>query len=464
MTDSSDGQSKQSMETMETQNIELQPNVTKNKLSYDNALYDSQHSGPYIVHLMSVNTRLEIGIRHPLSISRKLYADKSSNINELKPIGRNLIKITFKDGKSANKFLKHPILQQNNWKAYIPYYAVYSIGVIKGVDADITEEEIKTDIECNAKIVHVRRIYYHNKQAQQTTYESPNTHSKNNSFQQKTPSRTVVITFKSQYLPRDCRLYYLNFPIETYIPPLKQCYGGCYRFGHLKKNCKSKSNKCLNCGGEHNAKQCQEQTCCINCKKDHNAIHKECPERLRQIRMNEYMIIHKTSYNEAAQQFTSKTGFNQIAQQYNDQRQHMEYTAKQQLSNDIKVYDETKQKATVDNSWHLIDNTNKAKRKREDIMQNNLDIDRIHLEENFDEKQNEQNENTQNKQQLETIWKPSIIKSPKLKLSNPNKNEQISEQKVEDIFKLLQTYIITMKNPTKESIRPFITKVLDILK
>ncbi|XP_045539737.1 uncharacterized protein LOC123722314 [Papilio machaon] len=71
--------------------------------------------------------------------------------------------------------------------------------------------------------------------------------------------------------------------------PLIQC-STCLGYGHPKRFCKDKEEKCSHCGGSHKRSECEEwknksePTCC-NCKQakvnnhNHNAFSQECPIR-----------------------------------------------------------------------------------------------------------------------------------------------------------------------------------------
>ncbi|KAJ8684142.1 hypothetical protein QAD02_019934 [Eretmocerus hayati] len=60
------------------------------------------------------------------------------------------------------------------------------------------------------------------------------------------PTKTVQITFRGQYMPPRVTLYKITMNTEIYYPQVRQCYR-CYNFGHLKVNCESALELCQRC-------------------------------------------------------------------------------------------------------------------------------------------------------------------------------------------------------------------------
>ncbi|CAL1682492.1 unnamed protein product [Lasius platythorax] len=68
--------------------------------------------------------------------------------------------------------------------------------------------------------------------------------SNDNKFFRYLSSKTGSVTFDGQRLPKNfSHVIYEMFP---YVSRVSQCYS-CFRFGHVKANCKS-SARCANCG------------------------------------------------------------------------------------------------------------------------------------------------------------------------------------------------------------------------
>jgi hypothetical protein len=209
--------------------------------------YRDYHQGPYFVHISSTNS---VGRQHPLKLGKLLFTNNIQGIEDFQPIGRNLVKVTFRTGKDANEFLKNPLLTKHNWQGYIPNYQVTRKGVIRDVEPNMPEEEILTHLKSTLPVVHVRRIYKTIRlgenarnangipQAKHTSTNSElnsatdKTNPQNNLT--KVPTSTVVVTFDGNILPQSCKLYFYHLPVHTYIPQVKQCTN-CQHYGHFRK-------------------------------------------------------------------------------------------------------------------------------------------------------------------------------------------------------------------------------------
>ena len=82
-------------------------------------------------------------------------------------------------------------------------------------------------------------------------------------------SKSIKIVCRTS-LPREISIYSYVSKISAYILPVRQC-DKCYRYGHVKSNCRS-NRKCLKCGGEHigedaefEADACMYAIKCANC-------------------------------------------------------------------------------------------------------------------------------------------------------------------------------------------------------
>ena len=132
------------------------------------------------------------GRPHPMTIGKLLFARNISGLKRFDFVGKSLVILTFDTGLTANEFLRHPLLAEQRWQAYIPSFALHTLGVIKHVSIDVTPEDIIRDIRCSAQVLHVRRLH------------------RNLADGTKQPTETVVVTFNQQVLPPDCFLYFLH--------------------------------------------------------------------------------------------------------------------------------------------------------------------------------------------------------------------------------------------------------------
>lgn len=85
----------------------------------------------------------------------------------------------------------------------------------------------------------------------------------------------LIITTEGKELRNKLGIYndLIFLKIRPYVEPVKQCYN-CFRFGHLKANCRS-STCCINCADIAHG-QCSKEESCRNCKEKHRSTNKKC--------------------------------------------------------------------------------------------------------------------------------------------------------------------------------------------
>lgn len=108
-------------------------------------------------------------------------------------------------------------------------------------------------------------------------------------------SKTISLTFKGQHLPTSVFLFRIRYAVTPFVSKTSLCYS-CFRFGHLKVQCKSHP-RCLHCGKETHGKNTpcpkeKESPYCINCKGSHRAISLQCPTYLFHKKIRE-LAAHK---------------------------------------------------------------------------------------------------------------------------------------------------------------------------
>ncbi|CAF4919458.1 unnamed protein product [Pieris macdunnoughi] len=252
--------------------------------------YEAYDIGPFVVHAQKVSLDTDIPSLHPVQFGYFLKKNSFKNIinGSIKRIGRNRISLSFSDHKCANEFINNPCLARNNYKALIPSFNVTRMGLVRGVPAEWSPEEILDNISLpvgSGGIIKIRRLNYK---------------VRNSSPPEWKPSQTIVITFDGQTLPKHVFVCYNALPVELYAYPTIQCYS-CCRFGHTKSNCNSRP-RCYKCGQDHTGDTCNIQddaaTCCL-CSGLHFATNRKCPEYERQTKIKLYMAQRCVSYAEA---------------------------------------------------------------------------------------------------------------------------------------------------------------------
>lgn len=209
----------------------------------------------------------KIGNKNPFYFNNLLQRD-IKGVDRIERISAARLAITFNLANDANNFLKNEeFLDKHSYRAFISAKMVESIGVIRHVPTEVTNEDLFKKLSCEYEIIQVRRFTKKiNQQVQ--------------------PLETLSVTFLSPSLP-EC-VYYekFRFKVSPYIPPLLQCYK-CFGFNHSSKICKHKQ-VCSLCAEEHFYKDCpqSEAVKCKNCGGAHLAISRLCPVKAKKIEDN----------------------------------------------------------------------------------------------------------------------------------------------------------------------------------
>lgn len=157
-------------------------------------------------------------------------------------------------------------MAENSLQAYIPESILYRKGIIRNIDPELSNDEIKNVIFSNTPIKDIRRIT--KKQLINNTLKIIN-------------SQTIVISFRGQNLPETISIYGARCYVQSYIYKITQCEN-CLHFGHVSRQCRTKI-RCKNCGDKHDTSSCtyippNNTPFCINCQGNHTATDKNCPK------------------------------------------------------------------------------------------------------------------------------------------------------------------------------------------
>lgn len=254
-------------------------------------LYNSTDAAPFLVHVQVKQTSPNDNVSiHPVTFGRFLKRNQFNSVvnGSLKRIGRNRITVSFENYKDANSFISSPTLSDSNFKAFVPSFSVIRMGIVRGVPADWSEEEVKENISVPigcGPIIKVRRI-----------------NRKIDGSSEFKPTESVVLTFDGQVLPKRVYMCYTALVVDLYIYPTIQCFR-CCKFGHVQVQCRATTPKCFKCGGGHLGVSCsvneEDVECCL-CKGSHFATSKKCLEYERQRAIKESMAKSCISYAEAS--------------------------------------------------------------------------------------------------------------------------------------------------------------------
>lgn len=172
----------------------------------------------------------------------------------------NLIAVDTRNAYATKLLLKVTTLCQVDVRAYEPCPRSAAVGIIKGVDQEITDMQLQDELSAEpVPILHARRLG---------------------------KSSVVKVQFATTQLPDYAllsRVRYRVFPFEE--RPL-QCTN-CGRYGHKTVAC-FRETICSRCGGKHDRNACESvEPKCINCGSCHEALAQGCPKRIEQKRLAE---------------------------------------------------------------------------------------------------------------------------------------------------------------------------------
>lgn len=245
--------------------------------------YNKNDVGPYRLIAELVDDK-EGKIRiNKLTLGKLLSRTKEykENVINMRPMGMKKLLVFVKNMNTANKLQGDKTIKENNYKFYVPKSFLSVTGVIAGVPADMTDDEIMENMECEVPIMNVYRLNrYVDKQKQ--------------------PSNRISVTFRANKLPAEVKLYCCNNRVLPFINKPVLC-GKCLRYGHKTDSCRSKG-RCAACSQQHEGMEqgeCNNKILCLYCKKEHKTTDPNCPEWNKQRNIKTIMAKSNMTYLEA---------------------------------------------------------------------------------------------------------------------------------------------------------------------
>lgn len=226
-----------------------------------------------------------------------LVCKRYKNIEYICSKSKARIEINFKNSYEANQILDDPVLDVHDLVAFIPSFRLMRRGIIKGIDEDISEEEILKELESENQVIGVRRLSRRNR--------DPNRQENDPKW---VASKSVVITFLGQDLPEVAFLYKIKLEIEPYMTLPITCYN-CFKLGHTSLNCRNKA-KCSMCGEIKHQDNCVTNfPTCGNCRGDHISTDKRCPVYRMEYEIKRLMAYENIAMGDARKLVFSKRIF-----------------------------------------------------------------------------------------------------------------------------------------------------------
>lgn len=138
----------------------------------------------------------------------RLFKDLNMrDIANIKYLNPYKIRVTFQDEKSIKDLFSIQELKNKGWRFSKSSEVSYSYGVIKDVDLDLSEEEIMKNITCPSavELTSIKRLLRRNREKDQNSRWSP--------------SETVRLCFKGNWLPAYIFVHGVKVLIEPYVYP-----------------------------------------------------------------------------------------------------------------------------------------------------------------------------------------------------------------------------------------------------
>ncbi|KAF9423221.1 hypothetical protein HW555_001290 [Spodoptera exigua] len=135
----------------------------------------------------------------------KTHNIASEKIYKIKYVHRNKILVTFDNEIAAEEFIKCSVFSDMGWSCQKTSEVGVSYGLIRAMELDISDEELKSNLSSNVEIVSIKRL---NKRCSDD--------SEGNGW---TPSETIRLGFQGPSLPPYVYIYSLRIPVERFVFP-----------------------------------------------------------------------------------------------------------------------------------------------------------------------------------------------------------------------------------------------------
>lgn len=326
----------------------------------------------------------------PIAMAKLLSSENIKNILRIKYKSSYKALIQFQRREDAERLLNCQKLKDMGLRCQLTQEMTISYGIVKGIDLELKEDEIKNILKSNAEVLSIKRLKRLSSEGKWIDCES------------------IRISFKGNVLPQYVYAYDCRFIVEAFIFPVTQC-SGCWQFGHIIKYCPSKKRCCPKCGGKHDNCSLEEYTC-LNCKGNHFVLDKRCPMYLKEKTIRKIMSEEQLTYKKALQRFMEK---------------------KQEVNN----------KDTMETSKQIA-NTQSIITPNTGTYSSILTRALVHQEPQANRKEDEEIQQTETPvattKKKVTTSKQGIKKN--INKTNQNKNDDILEQRVDEECSLSQKY------------------------
>lgn len=204
-----------------------------------------------------------------LKLSEMLDSVAPDGVTEIRPNHRlNLLALDTRNQESTKALLHLKRLCGVEVLVYEPRSRTSAVGVIRDVNDDIFDDDLKTALRATAPVTNARRLGH---------------------------SQVVKIELSTPEMPEYVTLGYIRYKVHPYLERPIQC-SNCFGFGHIKSVC-SKSACCAYCGGQHDRNTCtSDAPRCANCGKNHQSTSRQCHLYMAAQEITAYRSKHNVNY------------------------------------------------------------------------------------------------------------------------------------------------------------------------
>lgn len=233
-----------------------------------------------ITEKIEVSITCKDALPKQLKLAQLLKNNNIEKILRIKYINPFKVKMQFEDDLDMEKLISCPVFKEMKWNFHKSMEVGVSYGVIKNVEIDCKEDELRASITSDTEILAIKRLSARKKEGNGWT-----------------ESEAVRLCFKGSSLPAYIRIYGVKVTVEPYVFPVTQC-SYCWRFGHIRKVCPNKNIVCPKCGKHH--ENCDTTSYkCVNCKGNHMALNKTCPIYAKEKKLRSIMAEFNCTYKRA---------------------------------------------------------------------------------------------------------------------------------------------------------------------
>lgn len=227
-----------------------------------------------------------------IAFAKLMREENIENITNIKYKNPYKLIVSFENKESAEKLLNCQKLQELQYRCMPRDESLICFGVVKQIEVDIKEEELKENFQSDYEIVSIKRL---------KCLDIENTW---------IDSEAIRVGFKNNEIPQHVYAFGCRFKVHPYTYPVTQC-AKCWKYGHLARACTIKKSICPRCGDNHLDCNTTDYKCC-NCKGSHKAFDKTCKMFLKEKEIRLIMKTDNSTYKQALNKYLQNHKHTQI--------------------------------------------------------------------------------------------------------------------------------------------------------